>query len=687
MQRTLIVAAGFVLLVAIGAASYLGVKRALLELRAASLAALRDAKAQGLEIWMEQRIASAERWAKQPQVRATAARMLAEHGVAGARSAGCDSPEAKSMQEALRPGMHDRGFVTYELIDRSGTILASDLPEYCGLNVRAATFLARVEGAYSGRTMFVRPILEKDRLIIAPPSRIGGPFVWVAVPVHAADGTIVAALVLGEPATTRFTTLLSAPGLEQTDEAYAFDERAVMLTESRHFDKILEAGILKDPGRPASALNVDLRDPGGDLLRGFHPSDEIPALNRTRIVLLALAASSKPASADKQGIVLDPYRNYRGAEVVGAWRWLDRYDMAVALEIESDEAFAPLRTLDRGFAIVLGLAIAVGIGVLITIVSAWRHRRRTGTLRRIGRYTLIRRIGEGGMAQIYLARHALLKRPIAIKVLKRQASDELLKRFEREAQLASQLAHPNIVDIFDYGHTAGGEFYYAMEYVDGITLSELVALDGPLPVGRIVYFVRQLCSALYRAHQQGLIHRDIKPENIMACTRGGECDVIKVLDFGLVKSLAEDVTRDITRSLQHVLGTPVYMSPERFSNPGAADIRADIYAIGAVTYLLAAGKRLFEGTAGDDLQFQILHSAPSRPSTVRGSPLPAGLEELILACLAKNPGDRPQSVHSLIERLRDLAMDHPWSHREAEDWWTDHASRPGAFADGAAAAA
>jgi eukaryotic-like serine/threonine-protein kinase len=676
IHRSLVIAAGILLLMAIGLASYFGVKRALLEVRAAGVAALRDAEVRGLEVWLEQRIASAERWANQPQVREIAGRMLAQGSLTGARPSSCDSPDAQTMQAALQPGLYDRGFVTYDLIDRSGTILASGFPEYCGLRTQAATFFALIEEGFSGNTVFVPPILEKDRLINAPLSRFGGPLVWIAVPVRSADGAVIAVLTLGEPAATRFTTLLSPPGLGDTDEAYAFDRRALMLTESRHQESLVKASLLMDPRRGSSTLNVELRDPGGNLLAGYRPAEEVSTWRTTRLVLFALAAAAKSGGSEKQGVILEPYRNYRGIEVIGAWRWLDQYGMAVALEMESDEAFAPLRMLDRGFAIALALAIATAIGALMMVVVAWRRGQGFRALRRIGRYTLIRSIGEGGMAQVYLGRHALLKRPIAIKILKRQATDELIKRFEREAQLASQLAHPNTVEIFDYGHTRGGEFYYVMEYVDGITLSALVARDGPLPVGRIVYFVRQICSALHRAHQQGLIHRDIKPDNIMVCVRGGEYDVIKILDFGLVKSIAEDVTRDLTHSIQHVLGTPVYMSPERFADPRSADIRADIYAIGAVAYLLATGKRLFDGSAGEELQFQIMHSDPAKPSAIRGSAIPAELETIILGCLAKNPGDRPQSVQSLIEGLRSIALDYPWSHREAEEWWIDHAKQP-----------
>ena len=672
VRRNVIVAAGLMIVFAIGLASYFGVKRALLEVRGTGLAAMRDAEVQGLDIWMEQRITSAERWANQPVVREAVARMLARRDQGGGRPPSCDSADSKALLPALQAGLHERGFITYEIIDRSGTVLASRFPEYCGLRAQLATFFARIEASLSGRSVFVRPMHEKDRLANAPLGRFGGPLVWFAAPVRAADGVVVAILALGEPAGTRFSTVLGPPGIGATDEAYAFDDQAVMLTESRHLGKIREASVLKDPTQPRTTLNVELRDPGGDLVDGFRAEDEFSAWRRTRLALLAIAAKSRTGGAERQGVLLDPYRNYRGVEVIGAWRWLERYDMGVALEIEAEEGYAPLRALDRAFAIVLGIAIATAIGVLISFVGAWRDRLRFGTLRRVGRYTLLREIGEGGMARVYLGRHALLKRPIAIKILKRQASDELIKRFQREVQLASQLAHSNTVDIYDYGHTSAGEFYYVMEYVDGITLSEMVAREGPLPIGRIIYFVRQICSGLNRAHQQGLIHRDIKPENIMVCVRGGEYDVVKILDFGLVKSLNEEVTWDITRSVLHVLGTPVYMSPERFTNPATADVRADIYSVGAVAYLLAAGRRLFDGVSGEDLQFQVLHTLPPLPSAMRGSSLPAPLEQMILSCLAKKPGDRPQTVQMLLDQLRDLALEFPWSHREAENWWRDH---------------
>jgi serine/threonine-protein kinase len=284
----------------------------------------------------------------------------------------------------------------------------------------------------------------------------------------------------------------------------------------------------------------------------------------------------------------------------------------------------------------------------------------------------MREIGEGGMASVYLGRHALLKRPIAIKILKRAlATDEIVARFEREVQLASQLTHPNTIHIYDYGRTRGGDFYYVMEYLDGITLAAMVARDGAQSAARAIYLLRQVCAALKEAHARGILHRDIKPENIMACVQGGEYDVVKVLDFGLVKSLADDMSRDITQSVR-VLGTPAYMAPERFANAGAADERSDIYAVGAVAYLLLSGKRIFQEASGEDLQLRILHAAPEPLS----QSVPAALADLVMRCMAKKPQDRPDNVAEVMAMLEQLALSAPWSQVQAAQWWKDQAMAP-----------
>ena len=273
------------------------------------------------------------------------------------------------------------------------------------------------------------------------------------------------------------------------------------------------------------------------------------------------------------------------------------------------------------------------------------------------------------MAVVYRARHALLKRPCAIKLLKpARATDETIARFEREVQLASQLAHPNTVEIFDYGHTGDGHFYYAMEYLDGITAAELVARGGAVPVPRAVHLLRQLCAGLAEAHARGLVHRDVKPENIMICRRGGEYDVLKILDFGLVKNIAEQHSRDLTRALR-ILGTPLYMAPERLRDPADVDARADIYAVGAVAFFLLTGHRMFE--AADDLALttKVLNDEPPRVAAAAAQQVPLELDLLVQACLEKKREHRPQRVTDLVEAFEALAQEQRWTQREAESWW------------------
>ena len=249
-------------------------------------------------------------------------------------------------------------------------------------------------------------------------------------------------------------------------------------------------------------------------------------------------------------------------------------------------------------------------------MSLARLRRQFGQLQKLGAYTLERQLSEGGMATIYLARHALLKRRTAIKILKKSiGSDEFAHRFEREVQLVSQLRHPNTVQIYDFGRTSDGQPYYAMEYIEGVTLAQLVDHSGPVPPGRVIHILRQIAAALREAHSHGLVHRDVKPDNVMLCRRG-EDDFVKLLDFGLVKDVLREETRDVTKQIR-ILGTPRYMSPERIVNPSDVDARADLYALGAVGYFLLTGRNTFEGEDSQDIANQVLHAPAPRVSADR----------------------------------------------------------------------
>jgi serine/threonine-protein kinase len=314
-----------------------------------------------------------------------------------------------------------------------------------------------------------------------------------------------------------------------------------------------------------------------------------------------------------------------------------------------------------------------GVACMTCTVISWVTyglRIQVREARRLGQYVLERKIGEGGMGEVYRAHHGMMRRPTALKLLRvDRAGENSVRRFEREVQLTARLTHPNTITIFDYGRTHDGVFYYAMELLDGATLERIVAVDGAQRPGRVVRILMMACGALTEAHSVGLIHRDIKPANIMLCTQGGERDVVKLLDFGLVKEL--EVDREIKLTGASALtGTPQYMAPESLRTPELVDARTDIYMLGAVAYYLLAGSDVFDGKSILEVCSQHLHQKPEAFS-VRGVAVPAELEAIVLACLEKDPARRPQSAAELRVKLEACAVE-PWDSESARVWWLDH---------------
>src|SRR3954447_5768571 len=270
-----------------------------------------------------------------------------------------------------------------------------------------------------------------------------------------------------------------------------------------------------------------------------------------------------------------------------------------------------------------------------------RLRREVADARRLGPYRLRGRIGAGGMGEVYLAEHRLLKRPCAVKLIRPEAvaDPDARARFEREVQITAALPHPNIVEVYDYGRAEDGVYYYVMEYLPGLSLEELVERHGPLPPGRAVHLLRQVCRALRVAHAAGLIHRDIKPSNVIVAASRGVEDQAKLLDFGLVLPPAGSRAPGLTRAGQ-VLGTPLFMAPEQATSDGrVVDGRSDLYALGAVAYYLLTGRPPFEGD--DGLAVLIAHARdPVVPPSRVWADLPEALERVVLWCLAKDPAER-----------------------------------------------
>jgi len=335
------------------------------------------------------------------------------------------------------------------------------------------------------------------------------------------------------------------------------------------------------------------------------------------------------------------------------------------------QGWTPMDVANVSFASTWAL-MAVAIAAVASHV-VFGLRREVQRARRLGQYTLEEKIGEGAMGIVYRAHHALLRRPTAIKLLPpERAGQKNVQRFEREVQLTARLTHPNTVAIYDYGHTPDGTFYYAMELLEGINLEDLVRRYGAQPAGRVNYILRQVCRALAEAHGLGVIHRDIKPANIILSVRGGEPDVAKVVDFGLVKAF-ETNDDAMTMSMEGdavLAGTPLYFSPEGIVSPQDVDGRSDLYALGSVAYYLLTGKPLFEGRTVMEVCAHHLHTRPVPPSIRAGIAVEACLEQTVLRCLAKSPDDRPPSAIALHDALAGCGSAAAWTPADAAGWWS-----------------
>jgi serine/threonine-protein kinase len=299
-------------------------------------------------------------------------------------------------------------------------------------------------------------------------------------------------------------------------------------------------------------------------------------------------------------------------------------------------------------------------------------RREVFEAKRLGQYRLIKALGAGAMGDVYLAEHLMLKRPCAIKLIHpNQAGDpQVLARFEREVRMTAKLSHWNTVEIYDYGRTDDGTFFYVMEYLPGLSLEDLLQRHGPLPAERVIHLLRQTCQGLREAHANGLIHRDIKPANVFAAQRGGLYDVVKLLDFGIVKPVAETLSARLTQE-GSVCGTPLYMSPEQARGLHDVDARSDIYSLGTVAYALLTGRPPFDGK--NPMEVMIAHARDEvAPPSKHRADVPADLERVILRCLAKNTEDRFQDAESLEQALAECAAADQWTQAQAARWWHEN---------------
>ena len=610
----------------IGVWAYRGVGESLREIRATGMQTLLNTQVGTLEQWIAERRNEAEQLAANAELNAGIVRLASGRTDDGGPVVDAALGKAAAI-----------GVTAVLVIDPRGTILAASETQRTRRTV-SPDFLAHLTPVFKGRSTFVRPYSTPGS--VAGTREIGR--AWVAAPIRAANGGIVAVLALGSPVDKGFAGLFMAARPGESGEALVFDAEGWLLSPSRHA--------------------ADLQQ------RGLAPRLALPDGEPERLTLLAKEAVARRGE-DGEGILLAPYPNYLGRDAIGAWRWLREHDIGMAIELEASEAYAPLTYLQIGFGVVLVLLFGVWLSGFLSPATLAGLLRRDGRTRHMGPYRLLRQIGEGAISNVYLAQHRMLKRPAAVKVLKMQSTkEEWTARFQREVQLTSSLHHPNTITIYDYGLGPGGEFWYAMEYLEGLSLADLVERYGPVPPARTAYILRQACASLWEAHSCDLVHRDIKPQNIMLCEIRGERDFVKVLDFGLVKQISGDQTRDLTGTMR-ILGTPLYMSPERIRNPSDADGRADIYALGAVGFFLLTGKRLFETETEHDLTYHVLHTLPRLASECSPFEVPAELDALIGRCLEKDPAARPKNIAEVAGALDGLLVHRPWTRAQIDAWW------------------
>jgi predicted Ser/Thr protein kinase len=619
-----------------------------------------------LETWLATQEANAESMANDGETRRMIAELIdAPAPAAGSLAVATDKRStAEQLGDSLAPALESHDYDGFFIADRTQTIRASSETELVGLT-KVPAYQEFLTKALDGATNVSRPFPSVAVLKFDDNRRTGMPTMFVAAPVLDENLQVVAALALRIRPDREFTRVLGLGQVGDSGETYAFDKDGLLLSNSRFNDQLVLLGILPEKDGDTSMLNVLVRDPGGNLTTGHHPS-----VRRSKLPVTKMVAAARDGAA---GVDVEGYRDYRGVPVVGAWDWFPKYGFGVATEVDQAEAFGPLNILKRTFWALLGLLVLCSIAIFIFTLMVARLQRQARAAaieaKQLGQYKLEQKLGEGAMGVVYKGQHAMLRRPTAIKLLDAdKVTDESIVRFEREVQITSQLSHPNTVAIYDYGRTPEGVFYYAMEYIEGIDLQALVDQYGPQPPARVIHLLRQICGSLYEAHSKGMVHRDIKPANLMLTRRGGESDVVKVLDFGLVKARDEEGGEKAAG----LAGTPLYMSPEAIQMPASVDACSDLYAVGAVGYFLLTGYSVFEASSVVELCQKHINEPPTPPSERLGKPLPLELETAILACLEKSRAKRPQTARDLAQRLERCNVAVEWTVDYAESWWSQH---------------
>ena len=461
---------------------------------------------------------------------------------------------------------------------------------------------------------------------------------FIATPILNNSNKVVAVLGLLLDPETSFSRIMKASRFGNSAETFAINTENKMISEGRFMGRKQHNQFITI-GLESNILNIEIYLP--KQVNGFnYPLSDVST---------------------------EPYINYTGNTVIGAWTFIPKYNFTLISEISKNEAYEPLLFFRKVYLIIIGIILLLSISLLVSIVFSFSSRKKLlFKLKKIGNYQIYKQIGEGALGVVYEGKHQYLQRKTALKVLKPEVcTEKSITSFKNEVRLSSQLTHPNTISIYDYGRTDNNLFYYAMEFVNGMDLRAFQKITGPIHYERVIFLLIQVCGSLSEAHKKGLIHRDIKPHNIMVCNQGGIFDFVKVLDFGLVVD-QQDKQKEVSLS-----GTPLFMAPESILNSEQIDHRIDIYALGVTAFYMITGKYPIadESSKSTDVLANHIRQPALRLSDVMPNRIiPPKLEYLISECLEKEPNLRPQDMDQLSAQLKDC-QENPWNTEMASLWW------------------
>ncbi len=549
------------------------------------------------------------------------------------------------------------------LLDSSGVtkLIGSTLGEYIYKDVLESQ---------NGTTVFIPPTFDYDALHDSKVSFT--PDVWCIflTPIKDEAGEIKGILVSANLAKNEFSNMLLISSHGKTNETYAFDREARMISASRFTKELRKTALLNYDSTAQTIYKIHIQDPGGNVMDGFVPLESKVKREYTEIVQMA-AEHIELQDSIINGAIVEPYKDYRGIDVIGAYHWFPKYEFGIITEEDASEALASLKYFRITFVSFFVIILILSFLLYNSNVRIARIGKKVDDLNKLGQYHLKEKLGEGGFGQVYKAEHSFLKTPVAIKILKKEfVGTDMLTRFEKEVKVTASLSNPYTIRVFDYGTSNNGQFYYVMEYLKGVSLDVVVQNFKVFPLEWTIDILLKVCLSLREAHDMGVVHRDVKPMNVMVCNQGKIYDMIKLLDFGLVKNL--DTSLSQHTQINRIGGTPMFMAPERLRDPFNADQRVDIYAVGALGIYMLSGQMLLELLSQKMLSGAETVQGDFKNQLIERDDVPEQLKNLLQTCISFEPDKRPSEMSVLIDQLESLATEHSWTRKDAEIWWKQY---------------